>query len=171
MLLSFNFVKQVSSIQTIVLAMAVGILIAALLSVYYRSLLGQFIRHLVKENAFSEEKALSLEQTPYGKNIFIRSALASGNAYGSVLYYTDGEKTESIRPHGKRPDKKQIEARKYFIPEELKYRAEFMFDKKGSNLPGLILSILAVAALVVFCLLVIPDLLTMVENFVNEFFK
>ncbi len=169
MLLSFNFVEYVSGVQTIVIAMAAGMLIAALLSVYYRSLLGRFIRYLVQENALSEESALSLEQTPYKKNIFIRSALVTGNTYGSVLYYTDGEKSESIRPHGKRPNKQQIVSRRYFIPEELKYRAEFMFNKKGSNLLGVFLSALIIAVLAVFCLLVIPDLLTMVNNFVKQF--
>ncbi len=168
-LLSFNLVEYVSSIHTIVYAMAAGIFIACLLAVYYRSLLGRLIRYMIKQKVFSPEQAVSIEDTPYKKNIFIRSALASGNAYGNVLYYTDGERCECIRPKGKRPSKEQIRQRKYYIPDEFRYRAEFMFKKKGNNLGTVLISIILIAALVVFCLFAIPDLLTMLDNFLAQF--
>ncbi len=167
--LSFNLVEYVSSVQTVVLAMAVGVFVAAIMAVYYRSLLGKFIRYLLKEKIFSPEQALSVEETPYKKNVFIRSALASGNAYGSVLYYSDGETVASIRPNGKRPNKEQIKARKYYIPDELKYRAEFMFKRKGTNLVTVILLAVAMIAVVLGCLLVIPKLLDMTKELIASF--
>ncbi len=169
MLLSFNLVEYVTGVHTIVYAMAAGIAVAALLAVYYRCLLGRFIRYLLAQKIFTPQDAVPFADTPMGRNIFIKGALSSGGAYSNVLYYTDGVECKSVRPSGKRPDKATLQKRKYYIPDELKYRAEYMFRKKGNDLFMLIFTVIGVVALAVFCIFVIPELMTMLDNYINEF--
>ncbi len=161
--LSFSLPEYATNIQLIVIAMAVGIVIAGAMSIYYRSLLGRFVRYLLKNKIHSPDAALSIDDSPYKKNPFIRSALRSGGVYGKVVHFTDGEASGSVFASGKRPSKKVVAARKYYIPEELRYRAEFMFESKGTNIPTLIISIIILAAFVLLCLYFLPQLLALLE--------
>lgn len=163
-LLDFSLPEYATNIRLVIVTMAIGILLAGILAIYYRSLLGKFVRYLLKNKIHSEECAVALADTPYRRNLFIKGALRSGGVYGKVINYTDGEDGGSVFVSGKLPDRKTVSRRKYYIPEDMRYRAEFMFTKKGTNIPVLIVTIILIAAFTLLCLYYLPRLLSLLKE-------
>ena len=54
-----------------------------------------------------------------------------------------------------------------YIPEELKYRAELRFDKKGNGVAGLVLTAVLTVALAILLIKLMPDILQLVDNFIS----
>ena len=169
--------------QTLVYAIAVGVIVAAGMSVYTRSVLGGFVRTLLKEGALSPENAKTLSDVGFFRNAAIRRELAKGVTLRKVVKSCEEEalkkasnaqSTESqAEPDRRWGGKSKSDFRpdfltaRYYIPEDLKYRAEVRFEKKGSSWWNFFLAALGaivVAALIGFFL---PDLFQLMDNIIG----
>ncbi len=152
------------SVPIIVFSMFFGAVLAALISLYYKKVLGSFVAFLLKSGADSEEHAVKLSETSFSKNSFVVSAIRRGSVYRSVM--------RSVPPEGARPGKRLKEKNEYvlsssyYIPEELKFRAENLFLKKGTTVLSAVLGVLLCLIIAGLSLLVIPDLIQMLNNVV-----
>lgn len=75
-----------SSFELAVWGMYFGIFLACLLALYEKRVIGGFVRTLLKKEAFSPEKAMTLQELGYGKNPFVRGALRGKTALSSLVY-------------------------------------------------------------------------------------
>ena len=169
--------------QTLVYAIAVGVIVAAGMSVYTRSVLGGFVRTLLKEGALSPENAKTLSDVGFFRNAAIRRELAKGVTLRKVVKcceeealkkVSNAQSTESqAEPDRRWGGKSKSDFRpdfltaRYYIPEDLKYRAEVRFEKKGSSWWNFFLAALGaivVAALIGFFL---PDLFQLMDNIIG----
>ncbi len=152
------------SVPIIVFSMFVGVALAAAISLYYKKVLGSFVAFQLKSGADSEATAIRLSETSYAKNPFVRSAIRGGSVYRSVL--------RSVAPDGASPGKRLKEKNafvlqsSYYIPEELSFRAENLFLKRGTTLLSAIIGILLCLIIGALSLVVIPDLLQMLQNLI-----
>ena len=163
--------------QTIVYAIALGVILAAAMSVYTRSVLGGFVRTLIKEGANSPENAKKLSQLGFFRNAAIRRELARGVTLRKVVHCCEEEAflaKEGTQPaetveKGKgeatfRPD---FLTARYYIPEELRYRAEIRFEKKGSGL-GLFFGTAVIAILLAAVIgYFLPDIVQLMDNIIG----
>ncbi len=163
-LLDFSLPEYATNIRLVIVTLATGVTVAGVLAIYYRSMLGKLVRYMLKNKIHTPEEAISLSDTPYRKNPFIKHALRSGGVYGKVINYTDGENDGSVFASGKLPSGKTVMSRKYYIPEDKRYRAEFMFSKKGTNIPALIVTVILLVAFTLLCLYYMPQLLSLLED-------
>ena len=166
--------------QTLVYAIAIGVIVAAAMAVHTRSVLGGFVRSLLKEGATSPENAKKLSEVGFFRSAAIRRELTKGvtlrkvvrcceeNAFQAALAEQGSE--EKTEPERKWGGKRKSDFRpdfltaRYYIPEDLKYRAEIRFEQKGSGWGNFLLATLGaivVAALIGFFL---PDLFQLVDN-------
>lgn len=160
------------SVTTIVFSMFIGVSIAAFISLIYRYYYGSFIRFLLNGNAQDEQSGIRLDKTVYARRPILLHAISQGTLFKNVLRYTEPEETF---PLGEKPALKErrkaartaLLTRRYYIPYEMTFRADNLYNKKGTNLFTAIMSVVLFAVVAAMSLIIIPDLLTMLENFIN----
>ena len=155
----FIFPEFVKSIDTIAWCMFGGVIIGAGISVYFKEVLGAFVRFLIKNGYNSAENAPRLEETKFAKNFFVKRAIRKGT-YKRVM------KTEAP-DDDKLTEKEVILKSRYYIPDDLVFQAENVFSKKGTNWFALILTVILFFIVAALSLFVVPDLIQMLNNFIN----
>lgn len=155
----FIFPEFAKSIDTIAWCMFGGVIIGAGISVYFKEVLGAFVRFLIKNGYNSAENAPRLEETKFAKNFFVKRAIRKGT-YKRVM------KTEAP-DDDKLTEKEVILKSRYYIPDDLVFQAENVFSKKGTNWFALILTVILFFIVAALSLFVVPDLIQMLNNFIN----
>ena len=74
------------TLQSIVLGIFGGIIIAAIVAFYDKNVLGNFVRTLIKEDCLSPEKAQTLSDLGYGGKWSVKSSLRSPHKLGRVVH-------------------------------------------------------------------------------------
>lgn len=82
------------NIQVIVFGIFIGVFIASLYMVYVKTIVGAFVRKLLAEQCLSEEKAKTLEELGFSRNLFVRHALRGSLLASTVsrVEPSDGER-------------------------------------------------------------------------------
>lgn len=168
--------------QNLILAIIVGVILATGMAVYTRSVLGGFVRALLKSGANSTENAKKLSELGYFRSAAIRYELSRGVTLRKVIRCTqedaflaeEAAKAEVAEGEGKsqnpyttkrfRPD---FLTAQYYIPEDLRIRAELRFEKKGSGWGLFVL--IAVVVVIVAALLgrFLPDIFQFADNLIS----
>ncbi len=124
-----------------------GIALASLYLFYQKSVPGSLVRALLKAEALSPETAKPLDDLGLRFLELLSFELHHSLALRKLVHVKESE-----------------EGPLYYIPEELKYRAELQFEKKGSEILRLILTVLLSAALAVLLLKSIPFALSIIDS-------
>lgn len=165
-----------------IVALCLGIVLAAIFGVYEKRGLGEFVRKLIYEECYSPESAKTLAELGFLKNAAIRGALRSGSlskivvctqkqAYDAQIAQKkaeyeqyaakDSPKFKSIRY------KINYETDTFYIPKDASYAADVRYDKKGSGIGAVLIAILIALLLAVFIIFILPDMLQLLDNFVG----
>lgn len=173
------------SLPLLVIGLFIGAAIAVIASVYNRKVLGDFVRTLIREGCTSPENARDLDYLNYIYKDSVRMAVKRGTNLRRVVKCREeeehnakmallqaeyeakkaaGEEVEKFKPTEYIPNPYLDH---FYIPEELRYTAEIKFDKKGSSWLGAIIGILALLVLMIAVLLVLPQILKFVDNFIG----
>ena len=145
------------TLSAVMVAICVGVILAALYNFYIRQVPGGVVRLLLSRGALSPERALSAEELGLLEKPFALWELLRGVSLRRIVCAVcDGEAEQDEVPDAKT---------RFYIPEDKKYRAEVRFDRQGNGLFGLVLTC---ALAVVLCILLIkltPMVLAMVDSF------
>lgn len=113
------------------------------------------------------------KQNNIGDNKIADSVNASENASASNVPDEQDEKQNSeqnisrkIKRRG-HSEKIDFETAKFYIPEEMKIRAEMRYNQKGTDLVALIICILVFAIVAAAAIWVVPKLLSMLDDFIT----
>ncbi len=155
--LTFVLPEFAKSIDTIAWCVFGGVIVGAAMSVYFKEILGAFIRYIIKNGSNSPENAVALEETKYKNNFAVCNAIRKGT-YKHVLKYVDPD-------DDKLTEKQLLLKRKYYIPQDLVFEAENIFSKSGTNWFALILTVVLFFGVALLSLVIVPDLITMLNNF------
>ncbi len=146
--------------RNIILALTLGIILAVFITAYTRVVLGGFVRTLLANDATSPESAKSLASLGYFRSVSIRRELTRGGSLRMVV-----RSAEEVKD----PKKTDFTAARFYIPEDLRYRAELRFDKKGSGwLPVILIATLAIIIAAALCIF-LPDVLQLADNIITVF--
>lgn len=167
--------------RNMILAIMFGIIVAAFLTAYTRNVPGGFVRKLLAVEALSPESAKTLSELGYFRSTMIRWELSRGSALRMVVRCRELEKqAENISADGtaiaKGKSKKAEKATKidfltahFYIPEELRYRADVRFDKNGSGWrPAIGVALVAIIVAAVLCWF-LPDIVRLADNLITIF--
>ena len=139
-----------ATVRNVIIGFAIGILIAALYAFYQKNVPGAIVRALLREECLSQESAKTLTELKLDKNPLYAFELQHNTFLKRLIVTTEnGEETGELR---------------YFIPEELKYKAEFRYEKKGSGIVSLVLTLVAVVVVSVLLIRIIPSILGVVDH-------
>ncbi len=179
----------------LILGIFFGIFLASLAIIYQKRYLGRFITRLQQKSAFSEENAQTLADLGLARSLLIRHNLQSQGSVMRKLVVpvtqnepqdaTDGEapteKCETEQGETQQAEKKakkpkislretiDFETTRFYIPENLRYRAEFRFRRRGSTPLLILFSLLTCASLAVIFILFYPDLIRLADNTLGLF--
>ena len=146
------------TLSTVMIAVCVGVILAALYNFYIRQVPGGVVRSLLARGALSPETALSAEELGLLNKPFSLWELLRGVSIRHIVCaVTDAE--------GEDAEQELSAKTRFYIPEEKKYRAEIRFEQKGNGVMGLAITC---GLAVVLCILLIkltPVVLAMVDNF------
>lgn len=173
------------TLQRVVLGIAAGIVVAAIMAWYDKRRLGAFVRRLIKEECLWPDKAKSLSELGFSRNPGVRASLRSRHKLGRIVHCVEKETYEKeveaarvayAEAHDGRdegfampPYKINFETDHFYIPDEEHYRADVRFDGEGSGWRALVLVILvAILAAALLCFL-LPDMLQLVDNLIGIF--
>ena len=183
---SLRYIKITSTGEPFIVAILgifIGFFLASVAVIYQKRFLGKFVIRLQEKNAYTEDTAQSLADLGLSKNFFIRQNLKSP---GSVIRKMvrilspqgengeeSAEKDESTEKKPKVSLKESIdfESAKFYIPEELRYRAEFRFRKQGSALLYILLSFILCTVFASLLILFFSDLIRLADNTLGLFLK
>ena len=193
------------TLRNIILALALGIIIAVCTTAYTRVNIGGFVRKLIAEGCLSEASAKNLSELGYFHSTGVRRALKKSTSLGMVVRragdstptadasQNDGEmlvneqadtadfamendedKLESNKTPAenathvaKQGEKIDFLTAKFYVPEDLRTRAEIRFNPKGSNWKSAILvSVITVVVAGALCVLA-PELVQLADNIMS----
>lgn len=159
----FSVSSQTGSVvKNLILGLAFGFILAAGISCYLKTVHGGFVRRLLAEGCNSPETARSLYELGYFHNISIRNQLRRGGTIGALVRRVGAAGEPAT-------DATDLSAARFYIPEDLRYRAEFRYEKKGSGAPVLILTVvLTVVAAALLCHF-LPQLLGLADVILGIF--
>lgn len=170
------------SIRLTVLGLFVGVIIACISMAYHKQVLGGIIRRMIERGCIDRENAMNAEQLGYSKNPLLKNALEHSTSLRRVVkcaeeedfYQSQNADMEAYeqkrRENPKLPKYKSLiyiaDAGKdrFYIPDELKIRAEIKFEKKGSGWLSTVISIVVILVVFFIVLLILPQILQILDN-------
>ncbi len=187
-------------VRDIIIALAVGMIAAAIMTAYTRIGLGGFVRALLEQKCDSPATAKTLMELGYFRSSMIRRALLRDSALKLVVRRAEASSTvEDSEANGENDENQTVEeetdqaqntekeakkatriakfARKapsidfltarFYIPEDLRYRAEIRFDKKGSGLGAVAVVAVLTAVVAILLCRFLPSLFTLADNIIT----
>lgn len=173
------------SLRWLIIGITVGIIIAALVTLYNKCYLGGFVRELISKDCLNRDRAMTLEELGRKAELGICRAIRTGGTLDRWVrcaeedeFYEGIEKAraeyeEKYKDVARRPRfkeavfKRNCKTMHFYVPEERRELAEEKFNSKGANWKGILIVIgVAVTFGTVMCYL-LPDLLTYVDNFMT----
>ena len=166
---NFSVTEQTANIvNTIIPALIWGIIIASVATVFCRRVVGEFVRTLCKKEALSPEGAVTLMETGLFRSTIIRRELCRSAFLRKVVFCR--EEQEFLSEKGKDATYK-IDFTKdhFYIPEDLKYRAETRFNQKGSTWIYVLITVVLVPVVVGLLCRFMPDILQFADSIITFF--
>lgn len=175
------------SLPQMIIMMIIGIIIAAIATMFNKRVLGDFVRILLQYEANSSENAKTLEEVGYLKNSTIRSALRRNVSLRRVVHCVEEEQFAAEVAEQRRSYEEKraanpslpafveptyhmdVNTSHYYIAEKDKYMADIKFEKKGNNWFSFGLVMVCCVALLFAALFILPDVFQYVDNFVGMF--
>jgi len=171
--------------RNIILGLTFGIFLAAIMTSYTRTVLGNFIRKLIKSDTMSPDHAKTLSELGFFRSTAVRRELAHGVILRKIIRCTEEEddrlKTEQERlsyeerrkdhPNLPRFSPKlfrlDFTTMHFYLPQDLHYRADVRFDRNGSGwLLALVTAVLAIVLAGVLCWF-LPDVFRLLDHLIS----
>lgn len=175
------------SVPQMVIMMLIGVMIAAIATMFNKNVLGDFVRAILQHQAYSPEDAKTLEELGYLKNSTIRGALRRNVALRRVVHCVEEENfTNEVEEQRKSYEERRakepslpafieptyhmdVNTAHYYIAEKDKYMADIKFEKKGTNWFTFWFVIVCCVALLFGILFLLPDIFQYMDNFIGMF--
>ncbi len=157
------------NVYVIIICLFAGVVAAALISLYHKHVLGSFVRFLLESGAKDEGSAIRLDTTKYNGNVFVKAALKNGRTYSAVIRSVLPEGApDASRLKGKEKrmaEKANLSSSSYYIPEELSFRADNIFSKKGTSVLSALFGILLFVIVAGVSIIIVPQIVELFKNF------
>lgn len=161
------------TVRLLVWSLFAGFIFAALLAIYQKRLIGGLVKTILSEGASSPETAKTVSELGYASDWFAKNALRKDDALLRFVVRVDkqSEDGEAVEPKKTRSghDVVDFETARFYIPEDLRYKAEVRYARKGTDFVSFGICIIVFIAAAFFAIFVIPELLQLIDNFIGTF--
>lgn len=156
-----------SLIPMIVFAMFFGVFLAAIYSVYLNYFLGKLVRKLNEEEIFSSDRAKTLDELEFSKNILILHALRGRFSLRRVVHSV--ELDAHLAAKTGREFRFSPKTEHFYIPEEDKHTAMMRFGKRGTTPLTVLFTLLGIAICLGVIFACLPELVRFFDNVMSAF--
>lgn len=166
---NFSITERTAEIvNTIIPALVWGIIIASVATFYNRRIVGEFVRTLCKKEAFSPDAGVTLLDTGLFRSTVIRREICKSAFLRKVVFCC--EEQEYLTEKGKDAAYK-IDFTKdhFYIPADLKHRAENRYNTKGSTWLYVVLTVILVPVAVGLICRFMPGILQFADSIITFF--
>lgn len=168
----------------VIIAMMIGVVLAALWSIYDKRYLGGFIRKLMSEGCVSPDSAKTLYELGYDDKLGVRFAIKGNYTFSRWIRCVEEDDHEQMtqkareefelahKDEKKPPKFKEVAFRAdldtahYYIPEEIHAQAEAKFSAKGANGLGVCIVLIITAIILGAAVFALPRILGIIMSFV-----
>lgn len=179
---NFDLTQPLFTMDMIIWGAVIGCGIGAIWSVISRRSLGMLIKKLKAAGADTPEKAVTLSELGLSKNPLLKQALKAGKPLRRYVQCANEDEFAVQRPSEEKAAKAvrkifSLEAEekvltdytraRYYLPDEARYTAEVRYDMKGTDPAGLVISLILLIGLGFGLRFLIPELLTLLDNFLT----
>lgn len=165
----FSIPEQTAKmINKMIPTLILGIIIATVATFYCRRIVGSFVRTLIQKGALSPDAGVTLFETGAFRSTIVRRELCRGAFLRKVVFCRE---EQAFLPESKKNTTYKIDFTKdhFYIPEDLKYRAEVRFDQKGSGWLSVVLTVILVPVFVGLLCRFMPNILQLVDSMITFF--
>ena len=164
------------TVLRVIIAMAIGIILASLWSLYDKRYLGSFARKLLDEECTSPESAKTLYELGFDDKLGVRLSLKRGSTYTRWVVCVEREEYEAemqkkreefeaAHANEKKPPKfkeipfsEDLDTMHYYIPEDKAEAARTKFSAKGSNWLGIAIILVVLVILLGIVIYTLPSI-------------
>lgn len=167
---NLNFGNGFISLEMLILAIFIGAVLAAFAAIYNKRILGNFVWLLLKSGINSKESAKTIYELNCQKNPFLRAALKNGSVLRRIVRSTEDDDTAELqlKEKGLRMPAMNLKTARFYIPEEMRIKAEIRYHRKGTDWVTFVLALVVFAAIALAIYYLLPELLTMLDNLISE---
>ena len=160
--------RTAEMVNTIIPALIWGIIIAAIATFYSRLIVGSFVRTLCEKEAFSPQNGVTLFDVGVFRSTVVRRELSKSAFLRKVVFCR--EEQAFLLEKGKDATYKIDFTRDHFyIPEDLKDRAEIRYNTKGSTWLHVVLTVVLVPLVVGLLCRFMPNILQAIDSLITFF--
>lgn len=160
--------RTLDVVNKMIPALIWGIIIASIATFFCRRVVGSFVRTLCEKEAFAPENAVTLFDTGLFRSTVVRRELTKSAFLRKVVFCR--EEQAFLLEKGRDATYKIDFTRDHFyIPEDLKFRAENRFSQKGSTWLYVVLTVVLVPVVVGLICRFMPDILRFVDAMFSFF--
>lgn len=160
--------RTLDVVNKMIPALIWGIIIASIATFFCRRVVGSFVRTLCEKEAFDPQRAVTLFDTGLFRSTVVRRELTKSAFLRKVVFCS--EEQAFLLEKGRDATYKIDFTRDHFyIPEDLKFRAENRFSQKGSTWLYVVLTVVLVPVVVGLICRFMPDILRFVDAMFSFF--
>ena len=160
--------RTLDVVNKMIPALIWGIIIASIATFFCRRVVGSFVRTLCEKEAFDPQRAVTLFDTGLFRSTVVRRELTKSAFLRKVVFCR--EEQAFLLEKGRDATYKIDFTRDHFyIPEDLKFRAENRFSQKGSTWLYVVLTVVLVPVVVGLICRFMPDILRFVDAMLTFF--
>jgi hypothetical protein len=179
----FSFGVPMLTVNALIVALAIGCIIASAVMMYKKRVLGGLVRALADAGAKDAESAKTLSELGFAKSSAIKFSLrrgslgkmlnsAEGDAHDEKMRSLiseedeeiDGEKSGEAKKARITPYVTDPEKDRYYISEEKKDRLTSLFRKKGSGVLSFVLTVIVVIVIAAVLVKLVPYFLSSLDK-------
>ena len=149
---------SIMTLNIVLWSLFIGFLLGIGGTVYNKVILGRLVRALLDKEITDEDRAMSLDELNVS-DVFVKFALRRGSTFRRIVRMRGDT--------GENDCKIPITEAKFYIPEENITRAKKVYGNLGASFFTILVSILALIIATLAALIIVPELTTMVANFVS----
>ena len=163
--------------RALILSLAIGLVCAVAWATYTRGALGKFVRALLKQECLSPESSKTLMELGFFRNATIRRELKRGINLRKLVFCREKEETrvsvgdEAGEASESAPSATAHEVNfltdHFYIPQDLRYRAEVRFERKASDRFALIGTVVLSIILASLLCRFLPTILQLVDGIIS----
>lgn len=168
----YSNIKIDLEISKILFFLLVGIIIATVIVNYRRASMILIIKKLLRHEIFSEDSAKNLSELGID-NIGVRLALSSGGRLSGIVLragekkYTYEEYSQLIKSKKFKEEKIDFSDARFYINKENLEDAQKIVDVPMPSIINTLLFCILLIAVYIFIILLIPELLTLINNIIS----
>ncbi|MBE6702457.1 MAG: hypothetical protein E7585_03480 [Ruminococcaceae bacterium] len=166
--------------RNVILGVCIVMILVSLYALYQKHVPGAIVRAILKAEAHTKETAKTAEELGLQKNVLALFELKTNLSLKKLIRLANQEsdtdiendtdqKTADPVSAASEPDhpNEGEELARFYIPEELKYRADNLFNKKANNLVGLLISTALILLFGIALIKLLPWILSLVDKMIK----